>query len=125
MLLDTCALLWLVQGSHFLSLKILETINAAPIVYVSAISAFEITIKSAKKKLSLPLPVEEWWKNAVSHHNLDVVSVSDEIFLRSASLPAIHADPADRIIIATALLKNIPVITSDGNFKAYGVEVLF
>lgn len=124
MLLDTCALLWLAGEQSRLSSVTLQRIDSEPIVSVSAISAFEIAIKNAKGKLEIPLPVEEWWKKTVTHHHLDVIQVSDDILLRAVSLPQIHSDPADRIIIATALLHNLPVVTADSRFERYGVRVL-
>jgi PIN domain nuclease of toxin-antitoxin system len=124
MLLDTCALLWLAGEHSRLSSSALQQIDSEPIVSVSAISAFEIAVKTAKGKLGLPLPVEEWWKKTVLHHHLDVIQVSDDILIRSVSLPQIHSDPADRIIIATALLHNLPVVTADSRFTDYGVRVL-
>ena len=54
MILDTCALLWVAQGGNPLSEVALQHIDAAPVVYVSAISGFEIGIKVQKGKLHLP-----------------------------------------------------------------------
>ena len=54
-MLDTCALLWLAQGGGALSEAALRGIEAAPVVYVSAISGFEIGIKVQKDKLELPV----------------------------------------------------------------------
>ena len=124
MLLDTCALLWLAGDQSRLSSSVVEKIDSAPVVSVSAISAFEIAVKTAKGKLELPMPVEEWWEKTVAHHHLDIIGVSDDILLRSVSLPHIHSDPADRIIIATAVLNNLTVVTADSRFKDYGVRVL-
>ncbi len=56
MILDTCALLWLASGNKKLSRSALKEINAAPAVYVSAISGFEIAIKATRGKLKLPQP---------------------------------------------------------------------
>ncbi|MBF0200999.1 MAG: PIN domain-containing protein, partial [Desulfamplus sp.] len=47
-----------------------------------------------------------------------------KIALFSSSLPLIHKDPADRIIIATAILKHLPIVTHDSRFKQYSVQVL-
>ncbi|NKB71870.1 MAG: hypothetical protein GKR89_32745 [Candidatus Latescibacteria bacterium] len=44
--------------------------------------------------------------------------------LRSTELPAIHADPCDRMIIATAETRTMPVVTADPVFRCYGIEVL-
>ena len=102
----------------------LQRIDSEPLVSVSAISAFEIAVKNTKRKLELPLLVEEWWKKTVAHHNLDIIQITDDILLRAVSLPQIHSDPADRIIIATAVMNDLPVVTSDSRFKRYGVRVL-
>lgn len=124
MLLDTCALLWIVGDQRKLSATTLEKIDSAPIISISAISAFEIGVKAAKRKLTLSMPVDEWWKKVIKHHHIDCISVSDDILLRAVSLPRIHSDLADRIIIATALIKNFPIVTADPQFSRYGVTVL-
>ncbi len=59
MLLDTCALLWLINGGDRLTQAVLERIDAAPVVSISAISGFEIGLKYRKGKLELPLTPEE------------------------------------------------------------------
>jgi len=124
MLLDTCALLWLAQGGGGLSSKVLREQADAPFVYVSAISGFEIGIKYKKGKLVLPVLPSEWFNAIVVHHDLQVLSLDLDICIRSALLPPIHHDPCDRMIIATALKHRLAVVTTDPNFKAYGVKVL-
>ncbi len=70
MLLDTCALLWLGQGGGRLSQAAMQQIEAAPVVYVSAISGFEIGVKVAEGKLSLPARPAEWLATVIQHHDL-------------------------------------------------------
>ena len=124
MLLDTCALLWLGQGGGRLSQDALASIDNAPVVYVSAISGFEIGVKAAKGKLSLPSRPAEWLATVVEHHDLRELSVDLAAAVRAAELPAIHADPVDRILIATAEARNLPVVTGDAVFARYGVDVI-
>lgn len=57
MLLDTCALLWLASGGGQLSRTVLERIDASDMVYISAISAFEVSLKYRQGKLGLPVPL--------------------------------------------------------------------
>ncbi|MFP4563829.1 MAG: type II toxin-antitoxin system VapC family toxin [Spirochaetia bacterium] len=123
MLLDTCALLWLAAGEDRLSQTVVEKIEASISVAVSAISAFEVAIKTVKDKLTLPLPAPEWWSRVIEHHHLSVLQVTDEIFLKAALLPQMHSDPADRIIIATALIHDLTIVTADTVFERYGVKV--
>jgi PIN domain nuclease of toxin-antitoxin system len=97
-LLDTCALLWLVMEPARLSprAKSLIATNGASLA-VSAISAFEIAVKARKEKLDLKLPPEQWWQTALAHHGIVSIPVSAEIALASVALPPHHTDPADRI----------------------------
>ena len=123
-ILDTCALLWLAGGDKKLSRAALKEINAAPVVYVSAISGFEVDIKAAKGKLKLPHPPQEWFEKVVEHHGLTVLPLKVDVCIAAAGLPPIHDDPCDRFIIAAARLHDLPVVTADERFEQYGVTVL-
>lgn len=125
MLLDTCALLWLVNAGDRLTQVVLERIDAAPVVSISVISGFEIGLKYRKGKLELPLTPEEWLRIAVEHHELSVITLDLETCIKAAGLPPIHNDPCDRFIIATAKLHHLPVVTADSKFRDYGVQVIF
>ena len=124
MILDTCALLWLAQGEGQLSTPIRQRINAEPVVYVSAITGFEIGIKHQKGKLELPARPSDWFETTLEHHDIQVLPLDLSICLRSTELPAIHADPCDRLIIATAEHHRMPVVTADPIFRQYNIEVL-
>lgn len=123
MILDTCALLWLASGDKQLSRSVLREINAAAAVYVSAISGFEIALKAAKGKLKLPHPPQEWFEKVVAHHGLAVLPLELNVCITAAQLPPLHNDPCDRFIIAAAKLHGLAVVTSDEQFKKYGVTV--
>jgi PIN domain nuclease of toxin-antitoxin system len=123
-ILDTCALLWLAQGEGDLSEVALQRIDAAPVVYISAISGFEIGIKIQKGKLALPARPADWFTAVLAHHNLEVLPLDLEVCIRSTALPAIHADPCDRMIIAAAQVHHLPVVTTDPIFAQYGIEII-
>ncbi len=123
MLLDTCALLWLAEGGKHLAKETLERIEQAPVVYVSAISAFEIAVKCRSGKLRLPVPAAEWFRGVVDHHGLAVQPLDWDVCITAAELPPIHRDPCDRFIIATAKRLNLMVVTCDQIFRSYGIEV--
>jgi PIN domain nuclease of toxin-antitoxin system len=123
-ILDTCALLWLVQGNRRLSAAVRRRLDAAPAVHVVAITAFEVALKHARGQLRLPLPPREWLAAAVAHHDLDVLPLDDELCIRATELPDIHRDPCDRFIIAAAQQLGLPVVTGDPVFARYGVEVV-
>ncbi len=124
MILDTCALLWLAQGGGPLSAKTTGLINSAPVVYLSAISGFEVGIKWQKGKLKLPASPQNWLKTIIEHHGLEVIPLNIDICVRSTLLPNIHNDPCDRMIIASAIFYAMPVVTQDQVFKEYGVSML-
>lgn len=124
MILDTCALLWLAQGGGKLSRAAARRIDAAPIVYVSAISGFEIGVKCRQGKLKLPAVPADWFKAVLAHHGVDVLPLDLAICIRATELPAVHRDPCDRLIIATAQLHGLPVVTADPVFPQYDVEVI-
>lgn len=123
-ILDTCALLWLTQGGGSLSAETCERINAAPAVYVSAISGFEIGIKHQKGKLELPARPADWFAAILAHHDIQVLPLDLSVCIRATELPAIHHDPCDRLIIATAESHRLPVVTADPIFQQYGIDVL-
>jgi PIN domain nuclease of toxin-antitoxin system len=124
MLLDTCALLWLAEGAKELGAAVREQIESSAVVYVSAISAFEIGLKHRAGKLVLPVPPGEWFRRIVEHHGLAVLPLDWEVCLAATELPPLHKDPCDRFIIATAKLRRLPVVTADPRFRDYGVEVV-
>ena len=123
-MLDTCGLIWLANGGGRLSKETLKLIQDADVVYVSAATALEIGCKAALGKLELPMEAGKWYDKALEIHDLVEVAVTGKIAMLSSSLPFIHKDPADRIIIATAKLNRTPVVTHDSRFEAYSVSVL-
>ena len=125
MLLDTCALLWLAQGGGQLSPDVLKSLAEAPFVYVSAISGFEVGIKHKNGKLDLPVLPSDWFDVIVKHHDLLVLPLDLEICIRSTRLPPVHNDLCDRMIIATAQIHQLVVVTADTVFKTYEIETLY
>ncbi len=120
LLLDTCALLWLAESPATLSATARAAVSAHPDeLFVSAISALEIGIKHRKGRLDLGMDPVDWWRLATTHHGLTVVSVSDEIALTSTALPPLHADPSDRLIVATAAIIQASIVTIDPLIKQY------
>lgn len=124
MILDTCALLWLATGSKKLRRAVLKEINEATAVYISAISGFEISLKTSIGKLEISHPVSEWFERVTEHHGLTVLPLELEACIMAGQLPPIHDDPFDRFIIATAKMNDLAVVTTDENFEKYGVTVL-
>jgi PIN domain nuclease of toxin-antitoxin system len=120
LLLDTCAILCLAADQARLSTTVRQAIATNPSsLFVSAISAFEIALKHRKGRLDLGMEPEAWWARAVAHHGLIVLPVTDEIAMASTALPPLHADPCDRIIIATGDRHALSIVTSDALISQY------
>ena len=127
MLLDTCTLLWLASTPAKLPAKVRRVIaDNAGNLFISAITAFEIGIKHRRRALELPLAPADWIAETLDHHGIQEIPVDWRIAERSTSLPPLHKDPADRIIIATSLTTGAPILTPDGEIEQYpGVTVIW
>lgn len=96
-------------------------------IMVSPITVWEITRKVALGKL--PKPVLPGFKGSFSRYLRQngylLAPMGWDEGEHANTLPPIHQDPMDRILIATALLRDLTVITSDGNFPSYGVRTVW
>jgi PIN domain nuclease of toxin-antitoxin system len=119
-LLDTCVLLWLAAAPSRLSAKAREHLTRRPgQLFVSAISAFEIGVKARRSKLTLPKAPHDWYMETLEFHGLYEIPVEGAIALLSTALPRLHADPCDRILVATAQIHDLEILTPDALIRAY------
>ncbi|MCC6353867.1 MAG: type II toxin-antitoxin system VapC family toxin [Verrucomicrobiae bacterium] len=119
-LLDTCVLLWLAHDTSCLSETARRKMDVPNEQWaISAISAFEVGQKSLSKKLTLPMTVERWFPAMIRQHNLVELPVTVEIAARATLLPDLHRDPIDRVLIATAMTHDIPLISPDEAIRQY------
>ncbi|MDJ1169641.1 type II toxin-antitoxin system VapC family toxin [Roseofilum sp. BLCC_M154] len=87
---------------------------------VSAISVWEIAVKSSMGKLVLPLPIDQWYTLASRQSGVVIEPLSPLDAIASTSLPDnFHKDPADRILVAIARRYNIPLVTCDRKILSY------
>ena len=123
--LDTHALVWWVNDSADLSETARKLINQElssknGVILISAISAWEIALLVQKERLKLTMPVDDWIEAVESIQQVRFVSVDPSLAIESTRLPGtFHADPADRMIVATARHLNLPLLTADGKIQAY------
>ena len=128
--LDTHVWVWWASGSEALPGKVTARLNQAmrdQAIRVSSISVWEITQLVARGRLELTLDAEEWVAKSESLPALRFVPVDNRIAIRSTRLPgSFHADPADRIIVATAQALGATLITKDEKLRRYRhVETLW
>ncbi len=122
-IIDTHVWLWLLHEPNQLSdaaraqIEIEEPQNG---ILVSAISVWEIAVKSSLGKLALPLPIDDWYALAKSHSGIVFEPLNPADAISSTQLPGdFHKDPADRIIVAMAIRYNVPLVTCDNNILKY------
>ena len=122
-IIDTHVWLWLLHDPSQLSNAVraqIEIEEAQNGILVSAISVWEIAVKSSLGKLALPLPIEDWYALAKSHSGIVIEALNPEDAISSTQLPGdFHKDPADRIIVAMARRYDVPLITCDNNILKY------
>ena len=125
LLLDTCAVLRLANGEFGkFSRLAMDAMREADMLYVSPISEWEISLKWKQGGIELPLEPRALMRKMVDAYSLSLIPFSEEVMFRATELPDIHKDPADRFIIATAILGNMVVVTTDRRFPQYGISVI-
>lgn len=110
---------WIIEGLSSLPPGIAVAIEQDSHVVVSAISCFEVALLAKRGVVSLGVPTETWLDAALGPSGVECLPVSCQIARRSVILPAIHKDPADRIIIATALEYGARLGSLDSKFPLY------
>lgn len=115
--LDTHALVWLLQGNPRLGARSREHIETAAVAdqaFVAAISVWEIAMLVAKGRLALDREVGDWIEAALGLPGLRLAPLDPRVAVDATRLPGeLHGDPADRLIVATARQRSATLITDD------------
>lgn len=99
--------------------NIIKLIETCEYLAVSSISCWEVVLLEKNCRIELPLPVDEWLKEALIGSSVTPLPVTATIASRAGLLPYHHKDPADRFIIATAIHHESKLISFDGFFPSY------
>ena len=110
---------WIVKGDAGLTPGIINAMQREDRLAVSSISCFEVSLLAKRGKIELPLPINDWLIEALENSGVYELPVTCDVAHRAVMLPDIHRDPADRIIIATALVYNIKLASMDSVFPDY------
>lgn len=89
------------------------------------VSAWEIVIKNKLGKLTLPEPVEQYIPTRLAINRFESLPIQMSHVLQVASLPNIHRDPFDRILIAQSQVENLPIVTIDRQITQYLVQTIW
>ncbi len=121
-LLDTHALLWLTEGSPELGPSARAAADAALAegdLSVSAITFWEVAMLRRRRRIELNQTVTAWRERLLSM-GLEEVPVDGAIGIAAATLEGLHADPADRLIVATATRRGAVLVTADRLILEWG-----
>ncbi|MCP5426358.1 MAG: type II toxin-antitoxin system VapC family toxin [Gammaproteobacteria bacterium] len=110
---------WINLENERLSPTLVDDIETAPRVGVSAVSCFELALAHRRGRLALPQPPAEWLRHALAGSGVELLPLTPEIAARAVTLTEVHRDPFDRIIIATALEYDARLASLDGLFANY------
>jgi len=92
---------------------------------VSVASLWEISIKTGMRKLTLSRPFEELIPEQLALNEINQLPINLDHLAKLIYLPIHHLDPFDRLIIAQALVEELPIISKDTAFQAYSIEVIW
>ena len=121
-LTDTHVFLWIAEGRQVgdEAQVAVDRAYAADSLFASSVSAWEFGVLTAKGRLTLSRPLDEWWNEAIERCGFKALKLDTAIAIASTRLPgSFHADPADRFLIATARHFDMPLVTADKAILAY------
>src|SRR3954462_9306016 len=126
LLLDTHIVVWFIAGSSRISTRLRAILtDESNDVFVSAVTGWEIAIKVGLGRFDeLPPDVRLWLPGELDIAGFTVVPVSLDHALAVETLPHIHGDPFDRLLIAQAGVEDMTLVTADRWFSQYDVRLL-
>jgi PIN domain nuclease of toxin-antitoxin system len=125
LLLDTHIFLWYISADPLLPVVFRDAIrDPANEVYLSVASVWEAVIKYALGKLPLPQAPAAFLPKQREAHRIVSLPIEESALAHLASLPPLHRDPFDRLLIAQAIQYNLLLVTVDDAVRAYPVAVL-
>ena len=125
-ILDTCAAIWISEGSY-LEPEAIAAIDHATLagdgVLLSPITAWERALLMAKGKVTSPMSAIDWFEGFAGRPEIKLAPLSPKILTDAWFLPEpLHRDPADRILVATARALRVTSITRDSAILAYAAR---
>lgn len=121
LLLDTHVLLWWLDDDPVLSTSVRSRIaDSRNTIFVSAATIWEIQIKKAIGKLSLPAE----FRSVLGSQSFEMLNITSEHAFALEKLPMHHRDPFDRMLIAQAIVENLTLVTHDTQLKQYSVKII-
>ena len=126
LLLDTCTFLWALSGVPPLPPRVADMVrNPDNEVFLSAASAWEIAIKCATGRLTLPEPPERYVPAMRAERGIAALAVDEESALHASRLPSLHRDPFDRLLVSQAIVHGMTILTPDPILSQYPARIFW
>ncbi|MFZ1937580.1 MAG: type II toxin-antitoxin system VapC family toxin [Terracidiphilus sp.] len=120
LLLDSNIVVYLDQNPDRVTIQTRDQLDGAREVYVSAVTGWELAIKQANGALHMNAPVS----NLVEALGLLELPITIRHGEAVRTLPLLHRDPFDRLLVAQSIIEGLTLMTSDRRLAQYGVPIL-
>lgn len=121
-LLDTCAFLWIASDAPELTPAARHLFLTAEEVWLSAASCQEIVVKYQLGKLPLPEAPARYIPRVRNAHGIAALPIDETDALHLSTLPSIHRDPFDRLLVSQSICRGLVILTPDPLIHAYPVR---
>ncbi len=125
-LLDTYTFLWWITDNSNLSENSRNIIkNPENVIFFSAASAWEISIKAGLGRLDLKESPDKLIPDELSKNTFSILPIKLRHALKVYSLPNFHKDPFDRLLIAQSIIEEMPILSKDDKIKEYSIKIIW
>ena len=125
LLLDTHTFLWFIDDNQRLSSNAKSLLESDNELLLSTASLWEIAIKLSIGKLSLPQPFEPFVRQQLSINAIGILQIETAHLHVVSTLPFHHRDPFDRLLVAQAIVEQVPIVSADVEFDGYSIGRLW
>lgn len=126
LLLDTQIWLWMITEPEWIEPAALEAVlDPLNERWISLGSYWEVSIKAGLGKLSLPEPLDRFLPARLAATAASSLEIKTAHVILAGSLPHIHRDPFDRLLVAQARIEGLRLVTADGDMARYDVDILW
>ena len=124
-LLDTHVLIWFLNGDKALSTKVRKAIESENAInFISIASLWEIAIKISLDRLSIKVSFEKL-SAELEKNNFQILPITFNDTIILSTLPFLHRDPFDRLIISQSISNDFTLISKDKEFAQYKIKLLW
>ena len=124
LLVDTCVFLWLITGERKLPERVGSSLTSGDL-WLSAASVWEIAVKLSKGALRLPAAPDRLVVAARERYGISSLPIDEESALHVVKLPALHADPFDRMLVSQAIVHGLTIVTPDPLVTQYPARTMW